>query len=109
MYRADGMTSVAVEITRYVDTSFPGWVELVLHDARGAVWTFVEKVPVVSTEGIDESSSFPRAGAIACEVVPGSSEVAGSGLVEIDTSRPLGIEAKDGTTRFVVRSSQLVS
>jgi hypothetical protein len=61
------MTSVAVEITRYVDMSFPGWVELVLHDARGAVWTFVEKVPVVSAEGIDESSSFPRAGAIACE------------------------------------------
>ena len=101
------MTSVAVEITRYVDASFPGWVELVLRDARGAAWTFIEKVPVVSTESLTESSSFPRAGTIACEVVPTSSEAAGSGLVEIDTSRPLGIEAKDGTTRFLVRDSQL--
>ena len=29
-------------------------------------------------------------------------------LITIDTSRPWGIEAKDGTSRFVVRQSQLV-
>src|SRR5262245_11946827 len=101
------MTSVAVEITRYVDASFPGWVEIVLHDARGCAWTFVEKVPVVSTENLTPASSFPRAGVIACEVVHGSAAAVASGLVEIDTSRPWGIETRDGTSRFVVRDSQL--
>ena len=102
------MTRVAVEITRYVDASFPGWVEVVLRDARGSAWTFVEKVPVVSAESLTSASSFPRSGAITCEVVPGPSEAIASGLVEIDTSRPWGIEAKDGTFRFVIRDSQLI-
>jgi hypothetical protein len=101
------MTSVTVEITRYVDDSFPGWVEAILLDARGSAWTFVEKVPVVSMENLTASSAFPCSGAIACEVVPGSSEAVASGLVEIDTSRPWGVEAQGGTSRFVVRSSQL--
>jgi len=101
------MTEVAVEITRYVDESFPGWVELVLLDAHGTAWTFVEKVPVLSIENLTESSAFPRAGTIACEVVATSGQVAG--LVEIDTSRPWGIVATTGTSRFWVRSSQLVS
>jgi hypothetical protein len=102
------MASVAVEITRFVNTSFPGWVEFVLHDARGAKWTFVDKVPVVSAGELSEASDFPRGATIECEVVaePSASEVAG--LVTIDTSKPWGIEAEDGTSKFVVRHSQLV-
>jgi len=103
------MTSVAVEITRYVNDAFPGWVEAVLIDARGSAWTFVEKVPVVSSDSLTASSSFPCAGAIACEVVPGSNDAVGSGLVESDTSSPWGVTAKGGNSRFVVRSSQLGS
>lgn len=101
------MTNVAVEITRFVDASFPGWVEFVLNDARGARWVFVDKVPVVSAEDLSEASDFPRSAMIACEVVPDPA-VAEAGLVKIDTSRPWGIEAKDGTSMFVVRQSQIV-
>lgn len=101
------MTSVAVEITRYVDDHFPGWVEAVLVDAHGARWTFVEKVPMVSTESLTAASLYPCVGELDCEVVPGSSEAVASGLVEIDTSRPWGVEAKGGATRFVIRNSQL--
>jgi hypothetical protein len=98
------LISVAVDITRITDSSQPGWVECVLRDAQGVSWTFVEKVPVVTTENISESSPFPRRGSLACEVVAG-----GSGeLVEIDTSRPWGIEATDGTTKFVVNKEQLL-
>ena len=44
------MPAVAVEVIRFVDDSFPGWVEFVLHDACGTNWFFVDKVPVLSTE-----------------------------------------------------------
>jgi hypothetical protein len=76
----------------------------VLRDAHGVAWTFVEKAPVVTTESLSESSSFPRRGSLACEVVAAS----GGPLVEIDTSRPWGIEATDGTTKFVVHKEQLL-
>jgi len=100
--------TVAVEITRFVDTSFPGWVEFVLLDASGASWTFVDKVPVVTVENLNEASDYPRPATIECEVVPAPSASQAAGLVTIDTSRPWGIETKDGTSKFVVRQSQLV-
>jgi len=100
------MPNIAVEITRYVDASFPGWVEFVLDDARGVRWVFVDKVPVVSAEDLSEASDYPRSARIECEVVSDPS-VSDAGLVKIDTSRPWGIEAKDGTSMFVVHQSQL--
>jgi len=102
------VTSITVEITRFVDDSFPGWVEVVLYDAGGSKWTFVEKVPVVSAENLNEASEYPRAAAIECEVVPDPAVSAAAGLVRIDTSRPWGIETKDGTSTFIVYHSQLV-
>jgi hypothetical protein len=102
------MANVTVEILGFVDASFPGWVEFVLHDALGAKWSFVEKLPVVSAEGLSEASDYPRPATIACAVVAESSAPAAAGLVTIDTSRPWGIESKDGTSTFVVRQSQLV-
>jgi hypothetical protein len=101
------MASVAVEIVRFVDASFPGTVEFVLHDALGAKWTFVDKVPVLSAEGLSEASGYPRPATIKCEVVADPSATA-AGFVKIDTSRPWGIETKDGISTFVVRPSQLV-
>ena len=101
------MPVVAVEVTRFVDNSFPGWVEFVLLDACGAKWTFVEKLPVIALEELTESSQYPRPAVIECEVVADPSRSQAAGLVTIDTSRPWGIEAKDGTSRFVVLRSQL--
>ena len=42
------MLAVRVNISRYVDESFPGWVECSLVDAYGYDHVFVEKVPVVT-------------------------------------------------------------
>jgi hypothetical protein len=102
------LASVSVAITKFVDSAQPGWVECVLRDAHGVAWTFVEKVPVVTTESLSESSAYPRTGSIACEVVGGRPPGAASALVQIDTSRPWGIEASDGTTKFTVQREQLV-
>ena len=78
-----------------------------LLDARGATWTFVDKVPVLSAGELSEGSEYPRPATIECEVVAEPSGAQAAGLVTIDTSRPWGIEAKDGTSLFVVRQSQL--
>jgi hypothetical protein len=101
------MPAVAVEITRFVDDSFPGWVEFVLNDARGVTWVFVDKVPVVSAEDLSEASHYPRPATIECEVVPDPSVSRAADLVTIDTQRPWGIESKDGISKFVVHQSQL--
>jgi hypothetical protein len=37
--------TVPVQIVRYVDEHFPGWVEAVLTDASGQKWSFVENGP----------------------------------------------------------------
>jgi hypothetical protein len=81
-------------------------VEFVLDDARGVRWVFLDKVPVVSIEDLTEASEYPRSARIECEVVSDPTVVE-AGLVKIDTSRPWGIEAKDGTSTFVVHQSQL--
>jgi len=101
--------SVAVDITRFVDSAQPGWVECVLRDAHGVTRTFVEKVPVVTTESLSELSTYPRRGLLACEVVTGQAMNDGSPLVQIDTSRPWGIESTDGTTKFMIRREQLLN
>ena len=44
------MIAVRVQVVRFVDDSFPGFVECELIDAHGRRWLFVEKGPVVTTE-----------------------------------------------------------
>ena len=101
------MQTVAVEITKLVDSSFPGWVEFVLRDANGTVWTFVEKVPVVTEDNLSAESVYPRQAWLACEVLSNAGGSLPAHLVRIDTSRPWGIEAVDGTTVFTVRREQV--
>lgn len=43
------MSAISVQITRFVDDSFPGFVECTFVDALGETHVFIEKVPVVST------------------------------------------------------------
>jgi hypothetical protein len=50
---------VRVNISRYADESFPGWVECTLVDAYGYDHVFVEKVPVVTKAHLDSASSYP--------------------------------------------------
>jgi hypothetical protein len=65
-------------------------------------------VPVLSAKELSQASQFPRPATIECEVVAELGATEAADLITIDTSRPWGIESKDGTSRFVVRQSQLV-
>jgi hypothetical protein len=97
------LVGVQVEIVRYADDSYPGWVEFYLIDVHGRRWSFVEKVPIVTEALLDASSTYPQPGLIACEVVGRA-----GGVARIDTTRPWGIESVEGETRFEVPEGSLV-
>jgi hypothetical protein len=102
------MAAVAVHITRFVDDHQPGFVECQLVDAAGVSHIFAGKVPVVATEELRSTSSYPCSGQIDCQVLAQWVDVDGVGLCRIDTSQPWGVESNAGVTEFVVASSQIV-
>jgi hypothetical protein len=101
------MTGVRVDITRFVDDGQPGWVECKLVDTQGHAHYFIEKVPVVSLEDLEASSSYPRVGLIACEVIE-RKFVDGREIAIINTERPWAIESVEGHADFGVFSDLLV-
>src|SRR5215510_8744825 len=98
---------VKVEISRYVDASFPGWVECTLVDALGVKHMFVEKVPVVTEVHLDAGISYPQPGVIACVVIERSERNDGRQVVHIDTQRPCDVVSTAGKNRFEVFPEQL--
>jgi hypothetical protein len=102
------MPAVSIQITRYVDDHFPGFVECILVDALGAAHIFVEKVPVVSADNLSSASTYPCKGEIECEVCREWQDAAGLAFATVRTERPWGIESTTGETEFTVSSSQLI-
>jgi hypothetical protein len=101
------MPALTVQIIRFVDGHFPGFVECVFEDADGATHVFVEKVPVVSRQELLATTSYPRAGTLDCERESVWKDAAGRSLARINTGRPWGVTSSSGETRFVVLASQL--
>lgn len=99
---------VLVTVTRFVDPDQPGWLECALTDAAGRAHFFIEKVPVVTEEDLDESSAYPRSATLACEVLDRRTLADGSERVTIDTARPWGIASIEGVSRFVVAAELVV-
>jgi hypothetical protein len=82
------MLALTVQITRYVDDHFPGSVECIFQDAEGKNHVFVEKLPVVSREALDVTSTYPAIGAMDCESELAWTDAAGRRLVRISTDHP---------------------
>jgi hypothetical protein len=102
------MPALAVEISRFVDESNPGFVECLLVDALGHSHLFVEKVPVVTREDLWSTSTYPRPGVIACEIEAEWKDGAGQSFARVSTELPWHVESTVGQTQFVVLASQLV-
>ena len=49
------MQNASVQIIRFVDSSFPGWVECELIDADGKRHVIRDKVPILTAETLDAS------------------------------------------------------
>jgi hypothetical protein len=63
------MHNIAVQIVRFVDSGFPGWVERELVDTAGRRHILKGKVPIFAVEDLDANSKYPTPGYVACEVV----------------------------------------
>jgi Na+-transporting NADH:ubiquinone oxidoreductase subunit NqrC len=98
------MPALVVEISRFVDEHFPGFVECLLIDANGQSHIFIEKAPVVSAENLGTTSNYPCPGTIKCEIDAKLKNNAGLSIVRVNT-----IESTTGQTQFLVLPSQLVS
>lgn len=96
-----------VEIVRFADASNPGWVECRLIDAFGHLWTFIEKYPIVSSEILEEDSSYPQDGSVACQVVSKERDDRGREILLVDTEYPWHVKSTTGQTRFHVLPEQL--
>src|SRR5438128_103074 len=74
---------VAVQIVRFLDPHNPGVVECKLVDAEGFAHTFVDKVPIFTTEMLDAQSAYPQPGSIRCRIMSRSEDSGGRPLVRI--------------------------
>lgn len=99
--------AIKADITRLADSSQPGFVELVFTDALGRLHRFVEKIPVVTTDSLDETSSYPRPSTIECVIVAHGVDGIGGRIITVDTSEPWHIASTSGESTFVVRPEQL--
>lgn len=96
------MVFIKVIITKFISDDQPGWVECLLVDAYGTEWTFVEKIPVVTTNEINKSSNFPQDGFIAGKITKRWKDKNDSPLFTVKTLKPWGIESTDGQSIFDV-------
>jgi len=104
------MTSVCVEITRWLEDYEPGAVECRLVDARGREWLFIEKVPVVTKDvSVSASSIYPIKGLIACRVIAYVEDLNRRRTVRITTENPWHVATADGQKVFEVRPEQIVT
>jgi hypothetical protein len=96
------MHTVPVQIIRWADAAFPGWVECVLRDAFGRDWSFVDKVPIFTEANLDAGSSYPQPGVLDCEVMREWTDGNGRRICTVNTEKPWGVAALTGETQFEV-------
>jgi hypothetical protein len=103
------MHNIAVQILRFVDSGYPGWVECELVDAAGRRHILKDKVPTFAIKDLDANSKYPTPGFVACEVVERYQNEKGQELVRISTVTPYDIESIEGLSEFTVSASLVTS
>ena len=98
------MQNVSIQIVRFVDGNFPGWVECELTDADGRRHLIRDKVPMFTAELLDAESNYPTMGEMECEVVQRFRDESGQELVRLR-----GLESVEGISEFIVAASLVTS
>ena len=101
------MRCLHIQIVRFVDEHFPGFVAGEFADAQGHHHTIIDKVPVIGMTDLWSDSQYPQPGVANCEVLEHLQDAEGRKLSRITIARPWGLESVDGQTEFVVFDSQL--
>jgi len=102
------MEELMVQIVRFVDDAFPGFVECQFCDAHGRFHSFIEKVPVVSNEMLDSGSTYPRRATARCTILSRGVDKTGREIVRISTTTPDCIESTEGLSEFEVPADAVV-
>lgn len=98
---------LAVQIVRFVNKEpQPGIVACEFTDAEKRVHTLIDKVPIFSTEDLDEWSTYPSARCVRCEVISQWRDTRGRDLVRITTGLD-GVESTEGLSEFIVLAGQV--
>jgi hypothetical protein len=105
---SERMIGIRVAITRYVSDDQPGFVECEFLDAHGHRWVFVEKIPIVTCETLDDRTRYPRPGVIACTVVGRRPDAARGQIILVSTQHPDYVESVDGVDQFEVLPTALI-
>ena len=100
---------LTVQILRFVDDRFPGWVECDFVDASSVRHSIIDKYPQFTAEMLDATSAYPQLGKAPCEVLERWRDSQGRELARITLARPGGMESKEGKSEFVVEAKQLSS
>jgi len=96
-------------IERFVDPHQPGFVECSIVDAWNRKHLFIDKIPVVAIDDLDENSSYPQPGVIACEILKEWTDAAGREIISVTTERPWAIESNDGQYEFDIPKDLLTT
>lgn len=101
------MTCLRVDIIGFVDESFPGFVRCAFADAEGKRHTFIEKVPVVTTQDLWVDSAYPQQGTVPCEKVENFEGGIVNGLVRVTIGVGDSMDSPGYSEQFIVRESDL--
>ena len=99
------MACLRVDIVGFADASNPGFVHCAFTDANGDRHTFIEKIPVVTTQDLWIDSTCPQPGVIQCERVESLLDDSGRSLARVRIA-PI---SPDYAEPFIVLESQLVN
>ncbi len=102
------MFNLAVQVERFIDDHFPGFVECVLIDADGLRHEFIENAPVVSTADLSFNSIYPQPGYLGCTIESEWIDEFGRRLTRVSTEKPWSIESVAGEMIFTVFEQQIV-
>jgi hypothetical protein len=101
---------LSVQIVRWVDDHFPGFVACEFVDAWKHVHKLIDKVPMVTTDDLDATSVYPQEGSIRCTVLERWRELRSpqlGELVRVYIGYPDNMETTEGSREFVVQSSHV--
>jgi hypothetical protein len=96
------MQSLTVQIVRFVNDDFPGWVECEFTDAEGRRHIIKDKYPLFTAEILDADSNYPTPGEISCEILERYQDASGRQLIRVSTRSPFYTESTEGLTEFTV-------
>ena len=98
------MNFLMVDIIEYFQGDFPEYVLCQFFDVFGKKHYFNEKIPIVSSENINDTTILPKKGFIAGEFINKGDE-----LIYFSTIKPYDIETIDGINTFCVKDYQIIN